>query len=1154
MPTMSTSDERGAIAVVGIGCRLPGAGNVNEYWNLLRDPEPQFRTVPDERWHRGSFASDDPRDRHSAYSHTMALLTGVAEFDPEHYRIAPQRARFLDPQHRLLADLAREAIQDAGWEDGGFDRDNTAVIMALSESGYREIAMAHIRLRQFAGGEFGTLAADADWTGAAAAVRGLQGTALSGLLMNMGASSISSAFDLHGGSYSLDAACSGGLVAVAEAVHALRAGRCRIALAGGAQLVLTPDLLVGLCRTGVVSPTGTCRPFDTRADGFVLGEGAGVLALRPLADALDAGDRVYAVIRGVGLSNDGTVPGGMMPRQEGQVLALRRAYEDAGLPSGAAGYFEAHGTGTTVGDQAEIGALRELRSAENTPAYLGAVKAVVGHSLGASGLAGLIKSILVVQRAEIVPQPEFEPAGQLAPGEAGLWIPEARAEWPGPGPRRAGVSAFGFGGTNVHLVLEQSPAPAHAPAPGLSQSELLLLSARDRSGLARHARQLAAALAADAPPLCSVASTLARRSRFTERLALTADSTADAISKLVVASTVIESGGSGEIAPGAVVGTIAPGDEAAIDMSTLDSRTVEERTAALTDLAELAVSGAGARLVAGAAPLCTLPPSPLKPREYWVLDRAKTAAPARAATGRRSDQVSDARAYARPTPEPTAPSVGARCVAVVEEVARTSAFAAGDIRGSHDLVRDLGFDSLMLREVAANLARRFPSSAIDVDLDGTLTVDALLAAVGEDASLPAVEPAKPGDPAASWDGSTAHMDEFPEVAAMERRLADIDGLGVPSPYFRSYQGNVRNTAATVEREYLSFTSYNYLGLSGHPAVDEAVCEAVRRYGSSVSGSRLLAGERPVIRELERALADLVGTEDCLVLVSGHATNVTAIGHIVGPEDLIVHDSLAHDSILQGCALSGATRRPFAHNDPDDLERVLRRTRSRFRRVLLVVEGVYSMDGDLADLPRLIGLKKRYGALLLVDEAHSIGTMGAYGGGLGELHGVERSDVDLWMGTLSKSLASCGGYLAGSGRTVRWLKHTLPGFVFSAGISPPNAAAALSAVGLLRAEPGRVADLRANSELFAKLAGESGVPIGSTAPESPVFPVMVGDSADTLRLAQALFERGIAADPILHPAVDEQQARLRFFLTSEHREHEIRRAVSALAEQRAALLR
>ncbi|MEG3628360.1 polyketide synthase, partial [Streptomyces poriticola] len=607
------------IAIVGMACRFPGAPDVNRFWRLLTAAQPQFGTVPDERWRAAAFLSDNFRDTSAAYTDTMALLPDVGHFDAAHYGIPPRRARAMDPQHRLLIDLAREAIQDAGWEADGFDREETSVITSLTDSGYREISTLQVRMRQLAGGEFGAPAADPGWRDMVRAVDGMQGTSVAGLLLNMGPNTISSVFDLHGESYALDSACSGGLMAVANAVFALRAGRCRIALAGGAQLILTPDLLVGLCRIGAISRSGRCLPFGRQADGFVLGEGAGVLALRPLTDALAAGDRVYAVIRGVGTANDGTVQGGMHPQAAGQLRALRRAYRDAGLSPDTVEYLEAHGTGTTVGDPVEIGVLRELRGERGAPAHLGAVKAVLGHSLNAAGLAGLVKTVLAVQRGVIPPQPEFDLADRSQLDAARLTVPTKPTPWPESGqPRRAGVSAFGFGGTGVHLVVEECTGAAR-PAPG-EGPRLLVLSARDRAGLARHAREVADTIAEDQPPLATVASTLARRTPFAERLALVAEDAADAVGKLSAAAEALYAGHTGDLGRGQAAGTVAsaePAPEVAVRVP--EPRSGQDGTAGFAGLAQRAVTGAGLRPVPEPVPSCTLPPSPLAPRRHWVV-------------------------------------------------------------------------------------------------------------------------------------------------------------------------------------------------------------------------------------------------------------------------------------------------------------------------------------------------------------------------------------------------------------------------------------------------------------------------------------------------------------------------------------------------------
>ncbi len=354
-------------------------------------------------------------------------------------------------------------------------------------------------------------------------------------------------------------------------------------------------------------------------------------------------------------------------------------------------------------------------------------------------------------------------------------------------------------------------------------------------------------------------------------------------------------------------------------------------------------------------------------------------------------------------------------------------------------------------------------------------------------------------------------------------------------------------------EVINFSSFNYLGLSGHPAVAEAMADAVHRWGSSCSASRLLAGEKPIHRELELELAKLLGTEDAIALVNGHATNVTVIGHLLGEGDLVIHDSLAHDSIVQGCKLSGATRRPFPHNDPGALDQLLTNIRHQYRRVLIIIEGIYSQDGDIADLPAFIEVKRKHGALLMIDEAHSIGVLGATGGGVGEHFGVDRTDVELWSGTMSKALAACGGYVAGSRELVEFLKYTTPGFIFSGGIPPAIAAAALAAIRVMHNEPEHLRRLQQRSTLFLTGAREAGLDTGDSE-GTPIVPCIVGSSVKAMTLSNALLRRGINVNPILYPAVPEDKARLRFFVTSCHSEDQIRYTLKALVEEQELLSR
>jgi len=401
-----------------------------------------------------------------------------------------------------------------------------------------------------------------------------------------------------------------------------------------------------------------------------------------------------------------------------------------------------------------------------------------------------------------------------------------------------------------------------------------------------------------------------------------------------------------------------------------------------------------------------------------------------------------------------------------------------------------------------------------------------------------------GDLNANLPESFYRFDHHPLYTAM-RPLGER--YGVSDMYFRMHEGVARNTTVIAGREYITFSHYNYLGLSGHPDVTAAVTQAVERYGTSVSGSRMVGGERPLHRELERKIAAMYGTPDCLVFVSGYGTNVATISHLFGRNDLILHDELIHNSVIVGAQLSRARRVAFPHNDWRAVDRLLQERRRDYERVLIVVEGIYSMDGDYPDLPAFIELRDRHKVFLMVDEAHSLGVMGKRGFGIREHFGLKGEDVDIWMGTLSKALASCGGYITGSEALMFSLRYGAAGFMFSVGQSPADAAAAVAAINVMQAEPERVQRLRQRGQLFLEAARQHGLPTGSAQGYS-VVPVIVGDSMRCIRLTQGLFRRGIHVQPILHPAVDEHEARLRLFLTCMHTDEQIRSSVAVIAEE------
>jgi len=390
------------------------------------------------------------------------------------------------------------------------------------------------------------------------------------------------------------------------------------------------------------------------------------------------------------------------------------------------------------------------------------------------------------------------------------------------------------------------------------------------------------------------------------------------------------------------------------------------------------------------------------------------------------------------------------------------------------------------------------------------------------------------------------FDSLPGYTEIRVQQAVARQAGLEDLFYVCHEGLGTARTCINGREYLNFSCYDYLGLNGDARVLEAASKAAQCYGMSASASRLTAGERPPHRELEQAIAGLYGVEDCICFVSGHATNVSTLGKLFGPHDVIFHDALCHNSLLLGATLSGATRIAYPNNDMDALARLLESRRYSHQRAVIVSEGLFGMDGCLCDLPRLVELKREHGCLLMIDEAHSLGVLGRTGRGVHEHFALPAADVDIWMGTLSKSFCGCGGYIAGSAALVEFLKYQAPGFVYSVGMPPSVAAASAEAARIMLAEPQRLERLHGNCKLLLELARDAGLDTGK-AEGFAVIPVMVGDSLTAAILSQELRHRGVLALPIIYPGVEEGKARLRFFVSAMHSEDDLRTAVAMISE-------
>lgn len=380
------------------------------------------------------------------------------------------------------------------------------------------------------------------------------------------------------------------------------------------------------------------------------------------------------------------------------------------------------------------------------------------------------------------------------------------------------------------------------------------------------------------------------------------------------------------------------------------------------------------------------------------------------------------------------------------------------------------------------------------------------------------------------------MDLFEKCRRFNRtKAAEEQGY---YPYFIPIQSPAGPDVIIDGRRMVMLGSNNYLGLTQHPSVIEAAAKAVEKYGTGCTGSRLMNGTFDLHLELESRLARFAQKEAALVFTTGYQVNLGCISALVGRHDTVVIDKADHASIVDGCMLSHAKVVRYKHNDMEDLERVLASLDPR-QGILLVVDGVFSMEGDLAKLPEIVKLKKKYGARLLVDEAHSVGVFGEGGRGTYEHFGVQ-DDVDLVVGTFSKSFASTGGYLAGDADVIYYVKHAARPFLFTAAIPPASAAAALAALDIIETEPERRARLWQNVHKMKRWYDELGFHTGSS--ESPVIPLIVGEETRLAKFWRRLFDLGVFTNAAVSPAVEPDRALIRTSYMATHTDEHLTTAI------------
>jgi acyl transferase domain-containing protein/NAD(P)-dependent dehydrogenase (short-subunit alcohol dehydrogenase family) len=522
------------VAIVGIGAALPGALDVRRFWENILDKVDAVTEIPGQRWDWRLYFDEDRSAPDKIYSKWGGFLADMA-FDPLKYGIPPAAIKAVDPMQLMTLEVVRQAIEDAGYADREFDRERASIILGMSGGAGDVGAQYAVR------SEMPRFTGDLDG-GAAERLPTWTEDSFAGILLNVTAGRAANRFDFGGLNFIVDAACASSLTAVYQAVGELEAGRSDLVVAGGVDTVQGPFGYLCFSKTQALSPRGRCRTFDATADGIVISEGIAMLVLKRLEDAERDGDRVYAVIKGVGGSSDGRARSMTAPHPDGQIRALERAYAAAGYSPSTVGLFEAHGTGTVAGDTAELETVTRLLGkygARPKQSVIGSVKTMIGHTKASAGVAGLIKSSLALYHKVLPPHANVEsPNKRIADADSPLCLMNEAQPWVSEAPRRAGVSAFGFGGTNFHVTLEEHeharPASTHSALRDAWPTELLLFSGAGSPEIAANIDRIAAQLEAGArPELRDLAWSLARACKPGDRVAAAAARPADDLAPLL---------------------------------------------------------------------------------------------------------------------------------------------------------------------------------------------------------------------------------------------------------------------------------------------------------------------------------------------------------------------------------------------------------------------------------------------------------------------------------------------------------------------------------------------------------------------------------------------------------------------------------------------
>jgi 7-keto-8-aminopelargonate synthetase-like enzyme/3-oxoacyl-(acyl-carrier-protein) synthase len=1136
----SRADE--PIAIIGLGGRYPEADDLHEFWTILAEGRDCIRVVPRQRW--DAEAMFDPV-RHRAgkiYAKWGGFLRDIAGFDHRFFGIARSEADFLDPQERLWLETAWHTLEDAGYTPESVRGRSVGMFVGVMSNMYQKLCaqVNGVSLSPFA--SYGSIANRTSYQ-----------------------------LDLSGPSLSLDTMCSSSLTAIHLACESILRGESELALAGGVNVIVHPDKYVTQCLGGWFASDGRCRSFGADGDGYVPGEGVGAILLKRLSDAERDGDRVCGLIRATAVNHCGRTNSYFVPSPNAQAAVMQRAWERSGIDPRRISYFEAHGTGTSLGDPIEIrGIAKAFASftADRQFCALGSVKSNVGHLESAAGIAALTKVLLQLKNKALVPSLHCDPPNpHISFEETPVYVQRRLETWPEPKegePRLAAISSFGAGGSNAHLVVEEYIPTTSRQNVGDEGPELVLLSAADDEALRRYVESWINYLEMeirepDGARLADIAyTTQIGRVPMAARAAVIAHSKVELLEALRSHVDGGDTGGRvtvGTATPNPAVSALFEGPEGAEILGVVIQHQSWQKLAKLWAL--------GARIEFGAVQKgrglrrVSVPGYPFLRTPCWLSAEETAAAP-----------VSPPSVSASAVEHGTMDGKAGRSILaklerdVLETLAHVSPLPREQFLPSRRLFDDLGFDSLMLAGFHSRMTQRYPQLTFDVSAySANMTVNDLvrilhdrLAGAGRvtgpanDTAAPAPGEPKLQEPVSVEPerGTEAHLrfDRFVEaVAARGRRMQLVaHGLDAPAPL----AGPNGTTLDQNGSRLINFTTYDFLSLANDPRVLAAATQAVQKYGCSASASRPVGGEIPLYRQFEEHIARFIGTEKAVLFVSGHATNVTTLEILFGAGDLVLFDEgSALSSIVEGGMVSGAEVMAFPHGNLQELDRILDEVRKRYRKVLIAVEAVCATDGSIAELPRLLELKKKHSTFLLVDEDNSFGVLGATGRGLCEHHAVDPRAVDVISCGLHKSLASSGGFIAGDGPLVHLVKCTATSLIFAASIAPMSVAAARAALEILENEPQRSEAVRANARKLRSSLRAGGLHLGGE--HGPLVTFRARDDAHCLRAAGILRQQGFLVEQHLRSEAAGTPAFVRVVVTADHTDGQLGMLANALVQ-------